>query len=154
MFSICLPSRHSQGLESSGALGPLPAWQQSTSSSTGGRDRDSLRDDNSSSLVPEQLLDSLSAVTQLLPRCRAASSSQPASSSSSPVASLSLAQTLFPPAAHGPVPWEPVPGRYLLALCVAGRSSNHLLCLRRYAVLAALLSRALIVPAWHRIGVR
>ena len=64
-----------------------------------------------------------------------------------------LSAELFPPS-PSPLAWEPSPHRYLLALCVFGRTSNHLLCLRRYTAFAALLNRTLIVPVVKRKGGR
>ena len=92
-------------------------------------------------------LDALSAVTHVPPLCRLNASGQPSA----------VADELFPPSPSpslSPLPWTPSPHRYLLALCVFGRTSNHLLCLRRYAAFAALLNRTLIVPVVKRKGGR
>ena len=103
--------------------------------------------DNASSSGVNNFLDALSAATQVPPLCRLNASGQPSA----------IADELFPPSPSPspyPLAWEPSPHRYLLALCVFGRTSNHLLCLRRYAAFAALLNRTLIVPFLHKIGVR
>lgn len=79
---------------------------------------------------------SLLSALRLVSLCRLNSSSrQP----------LPITAELFPPAPRV-FSWDPVPGRYLLALCAYGRTSNNLFCLRRYAAFAALLNRTLIVP--------
>ncbi|CAI5501152.1 unnamed protein product [Closterium sp. Naga37s-1] len=43
-------------------------------------------------------------------------------------------------------PWSPDGRKYLLALCSTGGMSNHLFCLREFALLAGALNRTLVVP--------
>ncbi|GJP78546.1 hypothetical protein CLOP_g8837 [Closterium sp. NIES-67] len=89
--------------------------------------------------------------SHLPPVCR----TNPITHSLSPITS-----SLFPPPPRL-IPWTPHPHRYLLATCSYGRTSNHLLCIRRYLAFAALLNRSLLLPvvpraaaasgaAWHK----
>ncbi|CAI5999239.1 unnamed protein product, partial [Closterium sp. NIES-65] len=43
-------------------------------------------------------------------------------------------------------PWSPNGRKYLLALCSTGGMSNHLFCLREFALMAGALNRTLVVP--------
>ncbi|CAI5503657.1 unnamed protein product [Closterium sp. Naga37s-1] len=43
-------------------------------------------------------------------------------------------------------PWSPDGRKYLLALCSTGGMSNHLFCLREFALMAGALNRTLVVP--------
>ncbi|GJP49552.1 hypothetical protein CLOM_g8750 [Closterium sp. NIES-68] len=45
-----------------------------------------------------------------------------------------------------PVPWAPLPGKFLLATCMQGQLSNRHLCVHKSLLLAMLLNRTLLVP--------
>ncbi|CAI5532150.1 unnamed protein product [Closterium sp. Naga37s-1] len=91
--------------------------------------------------LPPQLSLLLSHLTplHLPPVCR----TDPTTHSLSPISA-----SLFPPPPRL-IPWNPHPHRYLLATCTHGRTSNHLLCIRRYLAFAALLNRSLLLPVVH-----
>ncbi|CAI5528438.1 unnamed protein product [Closterium sp. Naga37s-1] len=61
-------------------------------------------------------------LSHLPPVCR----TDPTTHSPSPISA-----SLFPPPPRL-IPWNPHPHRYLLATCTHGRTSNHLLCIRRW----------------------
>ncbi|CAA3006787.1 O-fucosyltransferase 36-like [Olea europaea subsp. europaea] len=43
--------------------------------------------------------------------------------------------------------WNPNLNKYLLAICVSGQMSNHLICLEKHMFFAALLNRVLVIPS-------
>ncbi|KAL3618189.1 O-fucosyltransferase 36 [Castilleja foliolosa] len=43
--------------------------------------------------------------------------------------------------------WNPRSNKYLLAICVSGQMSNHLICLEKHMLFAALLDRVLVIPS-------
>ncbi|CAA0808782.1 O-fucosyltransferase family protein [Striga hermonthica] len=43
--------------------------------------------------------------------------------------------------------WNPRPDKYLLAVCVSGQMSNHLICLEKHMFFAAMLDRVLVIPS-------
>ncbi|MED6204725.1 O-fucosyltransferase 36 [Stylosanthes scabra] len=43
--------------------------------------------------------------------------------------------------------WKPKAGKFLLAICVSGQMSNHLICLEKHMLFAALLNRILVIPS-------
>ncbi|MED6206191.1 O-fucosyltransferase 36 [Stylosanthes scabra] len=43
--------------------------------------------------------------------------------------------------------WKPKAGKFLLAICVSGQMSNHLICLEKHMLFAALLNRVLVIPS-------
>ncbi|XP_048128070.1 O-fucosyltransferase 36 [Rhodamnia argentea] len=45
------------------------------------------------------------------------------------------------------IEWKPKPDKFLLAICVSGQMSNHLICLEKHMFFAAVLRRILIVPS-------
>lgn len=45
------------------------------------------------------------------------------------------------------IEWKPRGDRYLLAVCVSGQMSNHLICLEKHMFFAALLNRVLVIPS-------
>ncbi|KAL2462499.1 O-fucosyltransferase family protein [Forsythia ovata] len=45
------------------------------------------------------------------------------------------------------VEWKPNLNKYLLAICVSGQMSNHLICLEKHMFFAALLNRILVIPS-------
>ncbi|RDY06450.1 hypothetical protein CR513_09562, partial [Mucuna pruriens] len=45
------------------------------------------------------------------------------------------------------VEWKAKADKYLLAVCVSGQMSNHLICLEKHMFFAALLNRILIIPS-------
>ncbi|KAL2336335.1 hypothetical protein Fmac_010781 [Flemingia macrophylla] len=45
------------------------------------------------------------------------------------------------------VEWKPRDGKFLLAICVSGQMSNHLICLEKHMFFAALLNRVLVIPS-------
>lgn len=45
------------------------------------------------------------------------------------------------------IEWKPKAKRYLLAICVSGQMSNHLVCLEKHMFFAALLDRVLVLPS-------
>ncbi|KAJ1390592.1 GDP-fucose protein O-fucosyltransferase [Sesbania bispinosa] len=45
------------------------------------------------------------------------------------------------------IEWNPKDGKFLLAICVSGQMSNHLICLEKHMFFAALLNRVLVVPS-------
>ncbi|EPS60947.1 hypothetical protein M569_13853, partial [Genlisea aurea] len=53
--------------------------------------------------------------------------------------------------------WDPLPNKFLLAICISGQMSNHLICLEKHMFFAALLKRILVIPsskvdyAFHRV---
>ncbi|KAL7140481.1 hypothetical protein ABFS83_09G123400 [Erythranthe nasuta] len=55
------------------------------------------------------------------------------------------------------VDWKPRSNKYLLAICVSGQMSNHLICLEKHMFFAALLNRILVIPSskvdypFHRV---
>ncbi|CAI5995171.1 unnamed protein product [Closterium sp. NIES-64] len=74
--------------------------------------------------------------SHLPPVCR----TDPTTHSLSPISA-----SLFPPPPRL-IPWNPHPHRYLLATCTYGRTSNHLLCIRRHP-LALPSFRSLVLPS-------
>nr|KYP43643.1 hypothetical protein KK1_034924 [Cajanus cajan] len=45
------------------------------------------------------------------------------------------------------IEWNPRDGKFLLATCVSGQMSNHLICLEKHMFFAALLNRVLVIPS-------
>ncbi|KAL3825048.1 hypothetical protein ACJIZ3_021077 [Penstemon smallii] len=45
------------------------------------------------------------------------------------------------------IEWKPRSDKYLLAICVSGQMSNHLICLEKHMFFAALLNRVLVIPS-------
>ena len=45
------------------------------------------------------------------------------------------------------IKWNPRQNKFLLAICVSGQISNHLICLQKHMFFAALLDRVLIIPS-------
>ncbi|XP_015968284.1 O-fucosyltransferase 36 [Arachis duranensis] len=45
------------------------------------------------------------------------------------------------------IEWKPKAGKFLLAICVSGQMSNHLICLEKHMLFAALLKRVLVIPS-------
>ncbi|KAL9304211.1 hypothetical protein ACSQ67_021474 [Phaseolus vulgaris] len=45
------------------------------------------------------------------------------------------------------IQWNPRDGKFLLAICVSGQMSNHLICLEKHIFFAALLNRILVIPS-------
>ncbi|KAK3413619.1 hypothetical protein EUGRSUZ_I02168 [Eucalyptus grandis] len=45
------------------------------------------------------------------------------------------------------IEWKPKPDKFLLAICVSGQMSNHLICLEKHMFFAAVLGRILVVPS-------
>lgn len=45
------------------------------------------------------------------------------------------------------IEWKPKKNKYLLAICVSGQMSNHLLCLEKHILFAATLGRVLVIPS-------
>uniref|UniRef100_A0A7C8YTG9 Peptide-O-fucosyltransferase n=1 Tax=Opuntia streptacantha TaxID=393608 RepID=A0A7C8YTG9_OPUST len=48
------------------------------------------------------------------------------------------------------IEWNPRSDRYLLAICLSGQMSNHLICLEKHMFFAAVLGRILVIPS-HKI---
>ncbi|KAG0484074.1 hypothetical protein HPP92_012158 [Vanilla planifolia] len=48
------------------------------------------------------------------------------------------------------VEWVPKKDRFLFAICVSGQMSNHLICLEKHMLIAALLGRVLVFPS-HKL---
>lgn len=48
------------------------------------------------------------------------------------------------------IEWNPRSDRYLLAICLSGQMSNHLICLEKHMFFAALLGRVLVIPS-HKV---
>ncbi|XP_062190467.1 O-fucosyltransferase 36-like [Phragmites australis] len=51
------------------------------------------------------------------------------------------------PANRRTIEWNPKKDRFLLAICLSGQMSNHLICLEKHMFMAALLGRILVVPS-------
>ncbi|KAL5062540.1 hypothetical protein RYX36_024277 [Vicia faba] len=45
------------------------------------------------------------------------------------------------------IEWNPKEGKFLVAICVSGQMSNHLICLEKHMFFAALLNRVLVIPS-------
>lgn len=45
------------------------------------------------------------------------------------------------------IEWKPRSDKFLLAICVSGQMSNHLICLEKHMFFAALLNRVLVIPS-------
>ncbi|GLU22542.1 hypothetical protein SLE2022_386100 [Rubroshorea leprosula] len=45
------------------------------------------------------------------------------------------------------IEWKPQSNKFLLAICVSGQMSNHLICLEKHIFFAALLNRVLVIPS-------
>ncbi|KAL3528532.1 hypothetical protein ACH5RR_007854 [Cinchona calisaya] len=45
------------------------------------------------------------------------------------------------------VDWNPKSNKYLVAICVSGQMSNHLICLEKHMFFAAVLNRVLVIPS-------
>jgi peptide-O-fucosyltransferase len=45
------------------------------------------------------------------------------------------------------IEWNPKNGKFLVAICVSGQMSNHLICLEKHMFFAALLNRVLVIPS-------
>ncbi|XAR49822.1 Peptide-O-fucosyltransferase [Bertholletia excelsa] len=45
------------------------------------------------------------------------------------------------------IEWKPTSNKYLLAICLSGQMSNHLICLEKHMFFAALLNRILVLPS-------
>ncbi|XP_057535694.1 O-fucosyltransferase 36-like [Amaranthus tricolor] len=48
------------------------------------------------------------------------------------------------------IEWNPSPDKYLLAICLSGQMSNHLVCLEKHIFFAAVLGRVLVIPS-HKV---
>uniref|UniRef100_A0A1D1ZFC4 GDP-fucose protein O-fucosyltransferase 2 n=1 Tax=Anthurium amnicola TaxID=1678845 RepID=A0A1D1ZFC4_9ARAE len=51
------------------------------------------------------------------------------------------------PVGRRTIEWKPNKDRFLLAICVSGQMSNHLICLQKHMFFAALLDRMLVLPS-------
>uniref|UniRef100_A0A1D1XY99 GDP-fucose protein O-fucosyltransferase 2 n=1 Tax=Anthurium amnicola TaxID=1678845 RepID=A0A1D1XY99_9ARAE len=51
------------------------------------------------------------------------------------------------PVGRRTIEWKPNKDRFLLAICVSGQMSNHLICLQKHMFFAALLGRTLVLPS-------
>lgn len=58
-----------------------------------------------------------------------------------------LCRKVDKPKGRRTVDWNPKKNRYLLAICVSGQMSNHLICLQKHMFFAAILDRMLILPS-------
>ncbi|XP_030535937.1 O-fucosyltransferase 36-like [Rhodamnia argentea] len=53
--------------------------------------------------------------------------------------------------------WNPKSNKFLLAICLSGQMSNHLICLEKHMFFAAVLNRVLVIPSsrvdfrYHRV---
>ncbi|KZV43463.1 hypothetical protein F511_09906 [Dorcoceras hygrometricum] len=45
------------------------------------------------------------------------------------------------------IEWKPKSNKYLFAICTSGQVSNHLICLEKHMLFAALLNRVLVIPS-------
>ncbi|GMH17557.1 hypothetical protein Nepgr_019398 [Nepenthes gracilis] len=45
------------------------------------------------------------------------------------------------------IEWKPNPNKFLLAICVSGQMSNHLICLEKHMFFAAVMNRVLVIPS-------
>ncbi|GAB4849977.1 O-fucosyltransferase 36, variant 2 [Ancistrocladus abbreviatus] len=45
------------------------------------------------------------------------------------------------------IEWKPEKNKYLLAICVSGQMSNHLICLEKHMFFAAVMNRVLVIPS-------
>ncbi|KAK7275483.1 hypothetical protein RIF29_16602 [Crotalaria pallida] len=45
------------------------------------------------------------------------------------------------------IEWNPKKDKFLLAICVSGQMSNHLICLEKHMFFAAVLNRVLVIPS-------
>ncbi|GAB2268833.1 O-fucosyltransferase 36 [Dionaea muscipula] len=45
------------------------------------------------------------------------------------------------------IEWKPRSNKYLIAICVSGQMSNHLICLEKHMFFAAILNRILVIPS-------
>ncbi|KAE9615320.1 putative peptide-O-fucosyltransferase [Lupinus albus] len=45
------------------------------------------------------------------------------------------------------IEWNPKSDKFLLAICVSGQMSNHLICLEKHMFFAAVLNRVLVIPS-------
>ncbi|KAK7294544.1 hypothetical protein RJT34_17433 [Clitoria ternatea] len=45
------------------------------------------------------------------------------------------------------IEWNPKGGKFLIAICVSGQMSNHLICLEKHMFFATLLNRVLVIPS-------
>ncbi|KAM7480671.1 hypothetical protein LguiA_028884 [Lonicera macranthoides] len=45
------------------------------------------------------------------------------------------------------IEWKPTSDKYLVAICVSGQMSNHLICLEKHIFFAAVLNRVLVIPS-------
>ncbi|OIW16656.1 hypothetical protein TanjilG_23158 [Lupinus angustifolius] len=45
------------------------------------------------------------------------------------------------------IEWNPKNDKFLLAICVSGQMSNHLICLEKHMFFAAVLNRVLVIPS-------
>ncbi|KAG0451373.1 hypothetical protein HPP92_013771 [Vanilla planifolia] len=54
------------------------------------------------------------------------------------------------PADRRTIEWKPKKDRFLFAICVSGQMSNHLICLEKHMLFAALLGRVLVFPS-HKL---
>ncbi|KAL6972589.1 O-fucosyltransferase 36 [Sarracenia purpurea var. burkii] len=45
------------------------------------------------------------------------------------------------------IEWKPRSNKFLLAICLSGQMSNHLICLEKHMFFAALLNRVLVIPS-------
>lgn len=48
------------------------------------------------------------------------------------------------------IEWNPRSDKYLIAICLSGQMSNHLICLEKHMFFAALLGRVLVIPS-HKV---
>ena len=48
------------------------------------------------------------------------------------------------------IEWKPKGDKFLVAMCVSGQMSNHLICLEKHMFFAALLDRVLVIPS-HKV---
>ncbi|KAI6671655.1 hypothetical protein NL676_006540 [Syzygium grande] len=55
------------------------------------------------------------------------------------------------------IEWNPKSNKFLLAICLSGQMSNHLICLEKHMFFAAVLNRVLVIPSsrvdyrYHRV---
>ncbi|KAL3720709.1 hypothetical protein ACJRO7_005510 [Eucalyptus globulus] len=47
------------------------------------------------------------------------------------------------------IEWNPKSNKFLLAICLSGQMSNHLICLEKHMFFAAVLNRVLVIPSFR-----
>ncbi|XP_073005471.1 O-fucosyltransferase 36-like [Typha latifolia] len=64
-----------------------------------------------------------------------------------PHSAVDVCRKIDRPTGRRTIEWKPKKDKFLFAICLSGQMSNHLICLEKHMLFAALLDRVLVLPS-------